>query len=90
MIRETELVALPVSVDTKVLVEVEQKADGMLVIDLSPSIGLLLGDDLAHVLANQLVFVDILANKEPPAGNLRFSNNGMLGETKGKREEESN
>lgn len=70
VIGEAYLVSLALGVHHVVVVEVEEEGALESVVDLAATVGLVLSDDLATVLGNEVVLGHLLLDEDAPAGDL--------------------
>lgn len=83
VIDELALVALAQRVHHGVLVEVEQEADELLVVNHPSSLRLVLGDNRASVLVHKLTACNVLHRKNSPAVDIRKTQPHPFVATKG-------
>ena len=78
MVGESYFVAFTRGIDHEVVVEVEQEAAHVLVVDLTASIRLVLGDYLATVLVDEIVLLARLLHEDAPPRHVRRRQQQML------------
>ena len=70
MICKSDFVSFSGCIHHVLIVEVEEEAAHVLVVHLAPPVRLVLGDDLAAVLGDELVLVGKVLDEDPPAGHV--------------------
>ena len=80
MIGKSDFVPLSCSVNYILVIEIEQEAAHVLVIDLSSPVGLVLGDDLPAIFRYELVLAGKVLDKDTPSSNIRGRHEKLLAE----------